>query len=82
MIGHGLLQPFGFTSHPFTLIDTSHLEERIELFVRRLELYELDSSESRHHTEVQIYEKCPNITKDKIAKMYIILIVSSKDLKH
>ena len=28
-------------------------------------------------TEVQIYEKCPNITKDKIAKNYIILTVSS-----
>ena len=27
--------------------------------------------------EVQIYEKCPNITKDKIAKNYIILTVSS-----
>ena len=23
-------------------------------------------------TEVQIYKKCPNITKDKIAKMYIL----------
>ena len=28
-------------------------------------------------TEVQIYEKCLNITKDKIAKNYIILTVSS-----
>ena len=29
------------------------------------------------NTEVQIYEKCPNITKDKIAKIYIILTLSS-----
>ena len=29
------------------------------------------------YTEVQIYEKCPNITKDKIAKNYIILTVFS-----